>query len=129
MSKINKPRLGRGLSSLISVSDDLSELTPAPSMLADSDQQIAGAARGIESVPVTQRVLDIDVNHIKSNPYQPRKEFTAQSIMDLAASLKTNGVIQPIVVRASWPGVRAGRRRTPTESSETGGVNYGPCDR
>jgi ParB family transcriptional regulator, chromosome partitioning protein len=41
---------------------------------------------------------------IAPNPYQPRREFSEEELADLTASLKTNGLLQPIVVRPSAAG-------------------------
>jgi ParB family chromosome partitioning protein len=111
MSKLNKPRLGRGLSSLISVSDVSDDLNAAPSMLSAPNHESIIPSEA--EVPVTQRILSIDCAQVVSNPHQPRREFNDRSLQDLAASLKTNGLIQPIVVRPVANGYEliAGERR------------------
>ena len=43
----------------------------------------------------------ISISEIQKNPYQPRKEFNADKLRELAESIKENGVIQPIIVRQS----------------------------
>lgn len=96
MSKVNKPRLGRGLSSLMSVTDDSPDLTPAPSMLVPPAD---GGSPPTSNVPLGERVIRVAVDEVKSNPHQPRREFNEASLRDLANSLKSNGLIQPIVVR------------------------------
>src|SRR5262249_13839390 len=50
---------------------------------------------------------------IRPNPFQPRRHFDEASLSDLAQSLKTHGVLQPIVVRTSPAGFEliAGERR------------------
>ena len=42
--------------------------------------------------------IEIDLDNIYPNPFQPRKEFKAEKIDELALSIKENGLIQPIVV-------------------------------
>jgi ParB family chromosome partitioning protein len=44
-------------------------------------------------------IINIPVDKIAPNPYQPRKEFSGSSIEELAASIKEYGVLQPINVR------------------------------
>jgi ParB family chromosome partitioning protein len=44
-------------------------------------------------------VLEVPVDHIRANPNQPRKEFDEERLEELADSLKTHGLIQPITVR------------------------------
>ena len=43
----------------------------------------------------------ISIKDIQKNPYQPRKEFDANKLQELAQSIKENGIIQPIIVRQS----------------------------
>ncbi|WP_457564857.1 ParB/RepB/Spo0J family partition protein [Caminibacter sp.] len=43
-------------------------------------------------------VNEIDIEKIVPNPYQPRKEFSDESINELADSIKKHGLLQPIVV-------------------------------
>ena len=44
-------------------------------------------------------VLNVPVEHIRANPNQPRQEFDEERLEELADSLKTHGLIQPITVR------------------------------
>ena len=59
-------------------------------------------------------VTEILLNEIRSNPYQPRKSFDEELLMELAGSIKTHGVVQPIIVKKSIKGYEliAGERRT-----------------
>ena len=43
-------------------------------------------------------ILEIDVNNIEANPYQPRKIFNEEKIKELSESIQKNGLLQPIVV-------------------------------
>ena len=43
-------------------------------------------------------ILEIDVNNIVPNPYQPRKEFDDEKLKELSESIQKNGLLQPIVV-------------------------------
>ena len=42
--------------------------------------------------------IEVDIDNIYPNPYQPRKKFKQEKILELAASLKENGMIQPVVL-------------------------------
>ena len=59
------------------------------------------------------RVLYIDINDIKPNKDQPRKNFNEEKLKDLANSIKENGVIQPLIIRKAQNGYElvAGERR------------------
>lgn len=59
-------------------------------------------------------VVQIDVEKIKPNPFQPRKTFNEENLQALAESVKRNGVIQPILVTKMDDGTYilvAGERR------------------
>jgi len=57
---------------------------------------------------------EIPIEEIRSNPYQPRKTFSEESLNELADSIKEYGVVQPIIVKKSIKGYElvAGERRT-----------------
>ncbi len=46
-----------------------------------------------------EKQQDLDINKIAPNPYQPRKEFSEEKLAELADSIRTHGIIQPLVVR------------------------------
>lgn len=111
-----KPRLGRGLSSLISVSEVLDEPGSAVSQSADGvhtpvfreipplpSQSPPSVAveppEGAREAAAGRGVLEIPLDRILTNPHQPRRQMNEASIAELAASLKSTGLIQPIVVR------------------------------
>jgi ParB family chromosome partitioning protein len=63
------------------------------------DSGFAGFREGVEdSNESNLAVTNIDVNKIIPNKYQPRKHFDADSLQELADSIKELGVIQPILV-------------------------------
>ncbi len=45
-----------------------------------------------------ERFTELDLDQIKPNPAQPRRRFDPSSLAELAASIKTTGVLQPVVV-------------------------------
>jgi ParB family chromosome partitioning protein len=69
-----KSRLGRGLDALLSGGEDGGVAT------ASSQTQVA-------------------VETIEQNPYQPRKAFDSDELASLSASIRTHGILQPLVVR------------------------------
>lgn len=48
-----------------------------------------------------ERVQTILLDDIRPNPYQPRRNFEVAALEELAASIKENGVLQPIILRKS----------------------------
>ena len=58
-------------------------------------------------------IKEIPISEIRSNPYQPRKNFKDDSLHELAESIKNYGVFQPIIVKKSIRGydLVAGERR------------------
>lgn len=58
-------------------------------------------------------IIDVDINELRVNPYQPRQVFNEESLNDLANSIKEHGIIQPIIVKKSIKGyeIVAGERR------------------
>lgn len=106
MSKLDKPRsrLGRGLSSLISMTD----LPVEGEVVAATSPPATDTAPPPSSSPA-----DIPIDQIHPNPHQPRRQFNDTTLAELAASLKTNGLIQPVIVRQTPDGYQliAGERR------------------
>ena len=83
------PALGRGLDALISTDDELH----------------TSGSSSISEVPVSK---------IKANPNQPRREFAAEALNELAESIRQIGIIQPITLRKMDDGtyqIIAGERR------------------
>ena len=73
------------------------------------------------------RVLYIDINDIRPNSAQPRMNFDEAKLSELASSIRTNGVIQPLIVRESSNGYElvAGERRW--RASRMAGLKSVPC--
>jgi len=78
-------------------------------------EQEAAATVAVESGENTDcaESLNVNVNAIVPNPFQPRKTFNDEHLNDLAASICEHGVIQPILVRRTASGFEliAGERR------------------
>jgi ParB family chromosome partitioning protein len=65
------------------------------------------------SVKEDDKVIEIPLNQLRANPYQPRKSFEEGAIRELAESIREHGVVQPIIVRSVLKGyeIIAGERR------------------
>ena len=80
----------------------------------------------VEETPKDE-IVEIPINELMSNPYQPRKVFEEESLRELADSIKEHGVFQPIIVKKSVKGynIIAGERRT--KASELAGLKTVPA--
>ncbi|MBR3523202.1 MAG: ParB/RepB/Spo0J family partition protein [Bacilli bacterium] len=60
-----------------------------------------------------EEIVDVDVNELRPNPYQPRRVFDDEALDDLTASIREHGIFQPIIVKRSIKGyeIIAGERR------------------
>lgn len=59
-------------------------------------------------------VREIPIDRVRANPYQPRRQFDERELKELAASIETYGLLQPVLVRPksnSWYELIAGERR------------------
>ena len=58
-------------------------------------------------------IIEIPLSELRSNPYQPRKNFDEKALQELADSIKEHGVFQPIIAKKSIKGyeIIAGERR------------------
>lgn len=96
MSK--KAALGRGLNALLPAGEE-------PEV--DEDELGGGAELSKtrlyhfdERARLAGRVAEIELELIRPNPYQPRKDFDETALEELAASIRSLGIIQPVTVRA-----------------------------
>lgn len=89
--------------------------------------------RGLEALIGTESgikntgVQEIDLVRIKPNPDQPRKDFDPESLSELASSLQTHGLLQPILVKSSEDDyiIVAGERRY--RAAQLAGLTKIPC--
>ena len=60
-----------------------------------------------------EEIVEIPLSELRSNPYQPRKNFDDNALQELATSIKEHGVFQPIIAKKSIKGyeIIAGERR------------------
>ena len=78
----SKNALGKGLSAL----------------LENANTDITSDSR-IGSSSTANSIARININHITTNPFQPRIDFEKEALMELSNSIKEHGIIQPITVR------------------------------
>lgn len=96
-----KKRLGRGLDALLSSTrmEHLEDDRPAADVAPPS-------AGGIG-------IRELSLDQVRTNPHQPRQHWNQEKLFELAESIKTHGLVQPIIVRAMGDGYEliAGERR------------------
>src|SRR5437016_10262828 len=68
-----------------------------------------GLGRGLgallSSTPAEgEALLEVPIDAISPNPHQPRKSFDSNGLSELTASIRTSGLIQPVVVRRQGQG-------------------------
>ena len=69
--------------------------------------------KNVYDTATKEEIINIKVDELRPNPYQPRKKFDDNALKDLAASIKEHGIFQPIIVKKSIKGyeIIAGERR------------------
>ena len=108
----NKRRaLGRGLEELFN---------NEPLNISEVEEKI------ITTTPKDQ-IVNLNLDELRSNPYQPRKNFDEESLNELASSIKEHGVFQPIIAKKSIKGyeIIAGERRV--KASKIAGLKTIPA--
>lgn len=76
--------LGRGLNSLLGI--------------LDRDEKVDANVKNVDENVKIDGVSDIELSLIDNNPNQPRKNFDATALNELAESIKRYGVVQPVVL-------------------------------
>lgn len=155
MSRDDRPRLGRGLSSLIrnSTEPDPTSTTPASTSTATHSAQTTNPSLDkandayvpvATGEPVThhhpqpaqpEKATDavvLPISSIEPNPSQPRRTFNEKSLAELAHSIKTHGLLQPVIVSQMQTSdgqaryhLIAGERRW--RAAKLAGVDELPC--
>lgn len=74
-----------------------------------------------------EEIIDINLDELRPNPYQPRKVFNDEALNELSESIKEHGVFQPIIVKKSIKGyeIIAGERRV--RASKMAGLSKIPA--
>ncbi|MCE2846337.1 MAG: ParB/RepB/Spo0J family partition protein [Sphingobacteriales bacterium] len=88
---IKKSALGKGLGALLDTGSTENSVRSAIEQPANPLNAVAGS------------VTQIPLNQIEANPFQPRTEFDESALKELAESIQTQGIIQPITVRRMGP--------------------------
>ena len=94
----NKKRaLGRGLEQLFN----------------NENLDLESFEKNVYATATNEEIIEIDVDELRPNPYQPRRVFDEEALNDLTASIKEHGIFQPIIVKKSVKGyeIIAGERR------------------
>ena len=92
-----KPALGRGLGALLEAQQAGQQTAPSAKEKAKRDA-VSEAA-----VDMAGRVAMLPISAIDANPDQPRRTFEPFALNELADSIRTLGIIQPLTVRRMKP--------------------------
>jgi ParB family chromosome partitioning protein len=87
-----KPGLGRGLGALLGGSP----IAKPPSAPPATTTTVPAAAPALD---MRERVQRVPLTRVRPCPFQPRKEFSAEALRELADSIKEQGIVQPLIVR------------------------------
>ena len=110
----NKRGLGKGLDALL-----------ATSSIAREKQS---AAEQSESISKDAQLIELGIHQLSAGQYQPRKTMEEEALEELSASIRSQGIIQPIVVRQVAPQqyeIIAGERRF--RAAKKAGLKHVPC--
>lgn len=110
MSAAPKSRLGRGLGGLIAAAKPAA---PAPAAVAPAPHPAAKAPAPAPAPAGAPGYLEVAVHLIEPSPYQARREIAPEHLSELAESIRSEGLLQPIVVRKTGDKFQliAGERR------------------
>ena len=74
-----------------------------------------------------EEIIEVNISELRPNPYQPRKVFDKDALVELAKSIKEHGVFQPIIIKKSIKGyeIIAGERRV--RASKMAGLDKVPA--
>ena len=74
-----------------------------------------------------EEIIEVNISELRPNPYQPRKVFEKDALVELAKSIKEHGVFQPIIIKKSIKGyeIIAGERRV--RASKMAGLDKVPA--
>jgi ParB family chromosome partitioning protein len=118
MSPSKRRGLGRGLDALLTATPN--ENSDKQSIDANTDEMVVASQSGELQV--------LALNLLQPGKYQPRKDMSADALEELSASIRSQGVIQPIVVRSLPNGsyeIIAGERRW--RAAKLAGLTDIPC--
>src|SRR6267154_673556 len=87
-----KPALGRGLGALLGGSPVAKPPGPTPATTTS-------AHASAPAIDTRERVQRVPLTRIRACPFQPRKDFTPETLRELADSIKEQGIVQPLIVR------------------------------
>lgn len=88
---MSKPALGRGLGALLG-GNPPAQPAPLPA--------IQPTANSVPAPDDRERVLRVPLNKIHPSALQPRKQFSDDALRELADSIREQGIVQPLIVRA-----------------------------
>jgi ParB family chromosome partitioning protein len=114
-ARTRSPRLGKGLSALLTQAVQVKPPQPAVEELETDQSTENDVVKAIDSgLPTGDQVVYLPIEQVIPNADQPRKQFDTASLAGLAQSIKADGIMQPVIVRPGKQGtyqIVAGERR------------------
>jgi ParB family chromosome partitioning protein len=107
-----KPALGRGLGALLGGTPVISQPVPVAPAAPPTTIIVAPPALA-PVVEARDQVRRVPLDRIRPSSLQPRKDFPAESLQELADSIREQGIVQPLIVREQGQHLEliAGERR------------------
>ena len=95
--EIKKRALGKGLEQLFN----------------NENLDLNSFEKTVYETATNEEIIEVNLDELRPNPYQPRKIFNDEALKDLSDSIKEHGVFQPIIIKKSIKGfeIIAGERR------------------
>ena len=104
---MSKPALGRGLGALLGGTPVISNAASAPASPSSITHFLPPPAAAHAIAPALtpapsprDQVRHLAVTQIRPCAFQPRQDFSAESLCELADSIREQGIVQPLIVRA-----------------------------
>lgn len=115
-----KRGLGKGLDSLLSSSTVTRHKQLSHDIHAEKTQHLVNSSKGA--------LQELDINNLQTGKYQPRRDMSPEALSELASSIHSQGIIQPIIVREIGHQkyeIIAGERRW--RAAKIVGLKFIPC--
>ena len=126
MSPSKRRGLGRGLDALLSTAPEQKAVSPEKDSQESQTKQ--GVSENSTVVVEKSELQTLPIEQLQPGKYQPRKDMSADALEELSSSIRSQGIIQPIVVRSTGENqyeIIAGERRW--RAAQLAEIDTVPC--